>query len=81
MPNLYLLLALHRESFFQLRNNSEKKDKGKDFYMVGGMGHASILTLGVSLNTKKVICLDGDGSFFMHLGALNTIGFFWKKKF
>jgi len=67
---------------FQLRNNSEKKDKGKDFYMVGGMGHTSILTLGVSLNTKKkVICLDGDGSFFMHLGALNTIGFFGKRNF
>lgn len=67
---------------FQLRNNSKKKNKGKDFYMVGGMGHASMVTLGVSLNTKKkVICLDGDGSFFMHLGALNTVGFFGKKNF
>lgn len=69
---------------FQLRNNSKikNKNKGKDFYMVGGMGHASMVTLGVSLNTKKkVICLDGDGSFFMHLGALNTIGFFGKKNF
>ena len=30
--------------------------------------------LGVSLKTKKnVICLDGDGSFLMHLGSIATI--------
>lgn len=66
---------------FQIRNKN-KMIKGKDFYMVGGMGHASIVSLGVSLNTtKNVICLDGDGSFFMHLGASNTIGKFGKKNF
>ena len=47
----------------QIRNNLGT-NKGSDFYMVGGMGHSSIVSLGVSLKTKKnVICLDGDGSF------------------
>ena len=43
--------------------------------MVGGMGHASMVILGYSLNSKKkIICLDGDGSVIMHLGALRTFG-------
>ena len=38
--------------------------------MVGGMGHTSMFALGFSLFSKdKVICLDGDGSFLMHMGA------------
>ena len=50
--------------------------KGKDFYMVGGMGHASMVSLGYSLNSKKqIICLDGDGSILMHLGSLRTFGY------
>ena len=53
--------------------------KGKDFYMVGGMGHTSSVALGFSLASKKrVICLDGDGSFLMHLGSIKTIGSFAK---
>ena len=50
--------------------------KGKDFYMIGGMGHASMVSLGYSLNSKKqIICLDGDGSILMHLGSLRTLGY------
>src|SRR3989344_7884030 len=42
-----------------------------DFYMVGSMGHALAVALGVSLNTKKrIVVLDGDGSSLMHLGGL-----------
>ena len=48
--------------------------KGKDFYMIGGMGHSSSVALGYSLSCKsKVICLDGDGSMLMHMGSLSTI--------
>jgi phosphonopyruvate decarboxylase len=66
---------------FQLRK-THKKSKGKDFYMVGGMGHSSMVALGVSLKSKNnVICLDGDGSLLMHMGALATIGVFGKKNF
>ena len=66
---------------FQLRK-IHKKNKGTDFYMVGGMGHSSMVALGVSLKSKNnIICLDGDGSLLMHMGALATIGAFGKKNF
>ena len=45
--------------------------------MVGGMGHTSSVALGYSLSTKKkTICIDGDGSFLMHLGSIKTAGNF-----
>jgi phosphonopyruvate decarboxylase len=66
---------------FQLRK-IHKKNKGKDFYMVGGMGHSSMVALGVSLKSKNnIICLDGDGSLLMHMGALATVGAFGKKNY
>ena len=54
----------------------KKNNIGKDFYMVGGMGHSSSVALGLSLNKgkKQVICLDGDGAALMHLGAMANIG-------
>ncbi len=59
-----------------------KLNNAKDFYMVGGMGHASSVALGYSLsNNNKTICIDGDGSFLMHLGSIKTAGTFAKKNF
>ncbi len=59
-----------------------KKVKGKDFYMVGGMGLTSSLALGYSINSnKQVVCLDGDGSMIMHLGSLVNVGKFAGKNF
>ena len=59
-----------------------KIKKTNDFYMVGGMGHTSSVALGYSLSSKnKTICIDGDGSFLMHLGAIKTAGNFAKKNF
>ncbi len=60
---------------FQIRKYN-KYENGKDFYMVGGMGHASSVSLGYVLSKKKdkVFCLDGDGSLLMHMGSLATIG-------
>ena len=55
-------------------------NKGRDFYMIGGMGHALGVSLGASLKSnEEVICLDGDGSVLMHLGSLRTAAFFGKK--
>lgn len=52
------------------------------FYMVGGMGHTSIVSLGYSLKTnKKIVCLDGDGSFLMHLGSVVSISKYAKNNF
>lgn len=46
-----------------------------DFLTVGSMGHASQIALGIALYTKKkIVCLDGDGSFIMHMGGISTIG-------
>lgn len=51
------------------------QENHKDFLTVGSMGHASSIALGVALNsTKKVYCLDGDGSIIMHMGSLAVIG-------
>lgn len=46
------------------------------FYMIGGMGHTSIVALGHAIKKKKAdtICLDGDGSLIMHLGSFVTTG-------
>lgn len=46
------------------------------FMSVGGMGHASMIALGVAQENKnrKVICVDGDGAVFMHMGSLAFIG-------
>ena len=53
-----------------------KISNGKDFYMVGGMGHSSSVALGYALNSKKnIFCLDGDGAILMHLGSMRTIGY------
>jgi len=66
---------------FQIRKNKKYKN-GKDFYMVGGMGHASMVSLGYSLNSKnQIICLDGDGSMLMHLGSLISTGLKSKSNF
>ena len=52
----------------------------KDFYMVGGMGHSSMVSLGVSIN-KKVVCLDGDGSLLMHMGSMRSVGYYGNKNY
>ena len=62
--------------------NKHKIKKNNDFYMVGGMGHTASVALGYSLSsTKKTICIDGDGSFLMHLGSIKTAGTFANKNF
>ncbi|KUO42674.1 MAG: hypothetical protein APU95_03075 [Hadesarchaea archaeon YNP_N21] len=46
-----------------------------DFYMLGSMGHALPIGLGVALETdRKVVVLDGDGSCLMHAGAMASVG-------
>tara|TARA_Y100000996_G_C22548469_1_gene652806 strand:- start:806 stop:1906 length:1101 start_codon:yes stop_codon:yes gene_type:complete len=64
-----------------LRNKYRLKNT-KDFYMVGGMGHTSSVALGFSLSNKnQIICIDGDGSFLMHMGSIKTAGTFANKNF
>ncbi len=51
-------------------------DRSTHFYMIGSMGMAAAIGLGVALNKpdKKVIVLDGDGNVLMGMGTLATIG-------
>ncbi|MDA4129491.1 MAG: thiamine pyrophosphate-dependent enzyme, partial [Thaumarchaeota archaeon] len=60
---------------FLSRELYSASDGPSNFYMLGSMGAASSLGLGLSLVTKKeVIVLDGDASILMNLGSLATIG-------
>ena len=47
----------------------------QNFYMLGSMGLAAPIALGVALArpTRQVFALEGDGSLLMQLGALGTI--------
>ena len=59
---------------FEIR---EKRAEGhaNDFLTVGSMGHTSSIAYGVAIGThKNVYCIDGDGSFLMHMGSLAVIG-------
>ena len=50
-------------------------DRPQHLYLVGSMGCAGPMGLGVALNTARpVIVLDGDGAALMKLGAMATIG-------
>ena len=49
-------------------------DQPSNFYMLGTMGLASSIGLGLALaQTDKVIAIDGDGSILTNLGTLPTI--------
>lgn len=63
-----------REIFEIRENNNESHFK--DFLTVGSMGHCSSIALGIALAQpqRKVICIDGDGAFLMHMGGLAAIG-------
>ena len=51
------------------------KDQPNFFYMLGSMGLASSIGLGLSIaQDKNVISIDGDGSVLMNLNTLATIG-------
>ena len=51
-------------------------DTRSAFYMIGSMGLASSIGLGIALKDtgRKVFVFDGDGNILMNLGSLTTIG-------
>ena len=53
------------------------KDSARHFYMLGSMGLASSIGLGLAISTpaKRIVVLDGDGNILMNLGSLATIGY------
>ena len=61
-------LAEYRRTTSRALNN--------DLLVVGGMGLASQVALGIALGAieRRVWCLDGDGALLMHLGSVAAIG-------
>lgn len=52
----------------------DSQNKKKTFYLVGAMGHTLAVALGAEQDKKKIIvCVDGDGSFYMHMGSFSLI--------
>ena len=51
-------------------------EKNTNFYMIGSMGLASSIGLGIALKKPKnrIFVFDGDGNILMNLGSLVTIG-------
>ena len=68
MPVVHANGFICRESFALI-------DRKANFYMIGSMGLASSIGLGVAMNKpeKKVIIIDGDGNVFMAVGTLAMI--------
>ena len=68
---------------FMSRDLYETNEKESNFYMIGSMGLASSIGLGVALKNpgKKIHVFDGDGNILMNLGSLVTIGSLKPKNF
>jgi phosphonopyruvate decarboxylase len=62
-----------RELYEIRERNNQKHDQ--DFLMVGSMGCASPIGVGISQNTKdKIFVIDGDGAALMRLSINTTVG-------
>ncbi len=77
IPNDAVIVSTTGKTSREIFEIREKNNEPhfKDFLTVGSMGHCSSIALGIALAQpkRKVICIDGDGAFLMHLGALATI--------
>ncbi|MCA9396863.1 MAG: phosphonopyruvate decarboxylase [Candidatus Omnitrophica bacterium] len=63
---------------FNSRELYDLNDRPNQFYMVGSMGCASSIALGLAAACpqKNIIAVEGDGSMLMRMGAAATIGFY-----
>ena len=61
---------------YPARESHAIADRPQNFYMIGSMGLASAIGLGVALNrsTTSTVVFDGDGNLLMNLGILPMIG-------
>jgi thiamine pyrophosphate-dependent acetolactate synthase large subunit-like protein len=67
-------VSIHANGFIG-RAGCAVRDRDESFYMIGSMGLASSIGLGVALARpdRRVLVLDGDGNVLMNLGTLATI--------
>jgi len=68
--------ALIATTGFTGRELHDTRDLECNFYMVGSMGCASSIALGLAAAcpARRIVCLDGDGAALMRLGAFATNG-------
>lgn len=68
---------------FPSREVHKIDDRPTHFYMVGSMGNAAAIALGVALvkPNKQVVTFDGDGNVLMGMGTLATVGALRPKNF
>ena len=68
---------------FPSREAYKIADRPTHFYMIGSMGNASAIALGIALAkpNKQVVTFDGDGNVLMGMGTLATIGALKPKNF
>jgi sulfopyruvate decarboxylase beta subunit len=68
---------------FPSREAFKIADRPTHFYMIGSMGVAAAIGLGVALSKpqKKVVVFDGDGNVLMGMGTLATVGATQPKNF
>lgn len=67
---------------FDLRETRRQNHKA-DFYVLGSMGCATGIALGIALQKpkKRVFVFDGDGAVLMKMGTLATVGHYLPKNF
>ena len=60
---------------FPSRELYDIEDRAENFYMIGSMGLASSIGLGLALSKpdKDVVVIDGDGALLMNMGSLVTV--------
>ena len=60
---------------FPSRELYDIEDRKENFYMIGSMGLASSIGLGLALSQpeKDVVVIDGDGALLMNMGSLVTV--------
>ena len=73
-PHLRDEVCVHSNGFLS-RAAFGARDHPASFYMIGSMGLASSIGLGVALARpeRRVVVFDGDGNVLMNLGTLATI--------
>jgi sulfopyruvate decarboxylase beta subunit len=68
-------LIIHANGMIS-RESFTHRDRGENFYMIGSMGLACSIGLGIAMSRpdRRVIVLDGDGNVLMNLGTLAMVG-------
>ena len=75
IPLLHDELVVHANGFIS-RESFNLDDRPGNFYMIGSMGLASSIGLGLALNRpeRRIVVFDGDGNVLMNMGSLALIG-------